>query len=41
MHILSWDMDEKAGINTVDLDRYFISDILPLFRDVEDKPIKG
>ena len=33
-------MNEKAGMDTVELDKYLTSSILPLFPDVEDKPRK-
>ena len=34
-------MNEKAGMDTVELDKYFVNSILPLFTDVEDVPKKG
>ena len=34
-------MNEKAGMDSVELDKYFLNLILPLFPDVEDVPKKG
>ena len=33
-------MNEKAGMDTFELDKYFVNSILPLFPDVEDVPKK-
>jgi len=34
-------MNEKAGVNTVELEKYFIKAILLLYPDVEDVAKKG
>ena len=34
----TWGINEKAGMDAVELDKYFINFILPLFPDVEDVP---
>ena len=39
--VRAWGMNEKVGINTVEIDKYFMSAILPLFPDVKDKPRKS
>ena len=36
----TWGMNEKAGMDAVELDKYFMNAILPLFPDVEDVPKK-
>ena len=36
----TWGMNEKAGMDSVELDKYFLNLILPLFPDVEDVPKK-
>ena len=36
----TWGMNEKAGMDAVELDKYFVNSILPLFPDVEDVPKK-
>ena len=36
----TWGTNEKAGTDAVELDKYFINSILPLFPDVEDIPKK-
>ena len=33
-------MNEKAGMDAVELDKYFVNSILTLFPDVEDVPKK-
>ena len=37
----TWGMNEKAGMDAVELDKYFVNSILPLFTNVEDVPKKG
>ena len=34
-------MNEKAGMDSVELDKYFVNSVLTLFPDVEDVPKKG
>ena len=36
----TWGMNEKAGMDAVDLDKYFVILILPLFPNVKDVPKK-
>ena len=36
----TWGMNEKAGMDAVELDKYFVNSILSLFPDVEDVPKK-
>ena len=36
----TWRMNKKAGMDAVELDKYFVNSILPLFPDVEDVPKK-
>ena len=36
----TWGLNEKAGINAVELDKYLTNSILPLYPDVEDLPRK-
>ena len=36
----TWGMNEKAGMNSVELEKYFMNSILPLYPDVEDRPRK-
>jgi len=33
-------MNEKAGMNAVELEKYFKNSILPLYPDIEDRPLK-
>ena len=33
-------MNERGGMNAVELDKYFKGSVLPLYPDVEDKPLK-
>ena len=33
-------MNEKAGMNGEELEKYFMNSIVPLYPDVEDKPGK-
>jgi len=33
-------LNEKAGMNSVELDKYFCGDILPLYPGIEDRPLK-
>ena len=37
----TWGMNKKAGMGAVELDKYFVNLILPLFPDVEDVPKKS
>ena len=32
----TWGINERAGMDAVELDKYFVNSILPLFPDVED-----
>jgi len=32
----TWGINEKAGMNAIEFERYFIKEILPLYPDVED-----
>ena len=34
----TWGMNEKEGMSSVELDKYFMNSILPLFPDVDDVP---
>ena len=36
----TWVINEKAGMDAVELDKYFVNSVLPLFPDVEDVPKK-
>ena len=36
----TWGLNEKAGMNAVELDKYFMNSILTCYPDVEDKPTK-
>ena len=36
----TWGMNEKAGMNGEELEKYFMNSIVPLYPDVEDKPGK-
>ena len=38
--LCTWGMNEKAGMDEVELYKYFVNLILPLFPDVEDIPKK-
>ena len=36
----TWGLNEKAGMNSVEVDKYLTNSILPLYPDVEDQPRK-
>ena len=38
--LCTFGMNEKAGMNAVELDKYIANAILPLFPDIEDAPLK-
>ena len=37
----TWGMTEKAGMDAVEIDEYFVNSIFPVFTDVEDVPQKS
>jgi len=40
MHPCTFGLNEKAGMNAIELEKYFQANVLPLHPDVEDKPGK-
>ena len=41
LFMCTWGLNEKMGMNAVELDNYFMNSILPLFPDVQYIPQKG
>lgn len=40
LHSVTYGLNERGGMNAVELDKYIEKNLLPLYPDIEDKPLK-